>query len=249
MAALDPAVRISQYAHSAWRVRDGFLGSMPNAVGQTTDGYLWIGTGAGLVRFDGVRFVSWAPPPETPLPSNTILSLRGARDGSLWIGTTSGLAHWTNDRLVTFPDVGGWVNAIREDDDGAIWIARSRIAGALQGPLCRFHGGTLRCYGEAEGISCSTAQALMKDTSGAIWLGGADGLCRWKPGQAANYLQRELAPNQGSSGISALAARREGGLWVGMGLTGPALGLRQFVEGSSSTLCASGHGWQRAQRH
>jgi signal transduction histidine kinase/ligand-binding sensor domain-containing protein len=233
IAALDPAVRISQYAHTAWRVRDGALAGAPNAVGQTTDGYLWIGAGAGLVRFDGVRFVSWAPPPGTPLPSGTVLSLLGARDGSLWIGTTSGLAHWTNDRLVTFPGVGGWVNAIREDDDGAIWIARSRTAGALQGPLCRFHGGTLRCYGEAEGISCSTAQGLMKDTSGAIWLGGADGLCRWKPGQAANYLQRELAPNQGSSGISALAARREGGLWVGMGLTGPAFGLRQFVEGSS----------------
>ena len=62
MAALDPAVRISQYAHTAWRVRDGVIGSSPHAVGQTTDGYLWIGSDAGLVRFDGVRFVPWAPP-------------------------------------------------------------------------------------------------------------------------------------------------------------------------------------------
>jgi len=57
--ALDPTRHISQYGHTAWNVRDGFLGGRPNAIVQTADGYLWIGTEAGLVRFDGVDAARW----------------------------------------------------------------------------------------------------------------------------------------------------------------------------------------------
>ena len=70
--ALDPTRRISQYGHTAWRIQDGFLGASPNAIAQTADGYLWIGTEAGLVRFDGVRFVPWTPPSGQALPSPSI---------------------------------------------------------------------------------------------------------------------------------------------------------------------------------
>jgi len=56
--ALNPALDISQYAHTAWRIRYGRLQSYPRAIAQTPDGYLWLGTESGLLRFDGVRFVS-----------------------------------------------------------------------------------------------------------------------------------------------------------------------------------------------
>ena len=59
--AVDPTRHISQYAHTAWRVQDGVFGGAPWAITQTTDGYLWIGTRTGLLRFDGVRFVPWTP--------------------------------------------------------------------------------------------------------------------------------------------------------------------------------------------
>ena len=81
-------------------------------------------------------------------------------------------------------------------------------------------------------MACRVGTTLAKDASGAIWLGGSDALCRWKSGQAASYLQRELAPIQGTPGISSLAVRTEGGLWVGTYIAGAALGLRQFVDGS-----------------
>jgi len=55
-SALEPKTRIAQYRHTAWRVQDGAFESAPNAIAQTADGYIWIGTGSGLVRFDGVRF-------------------------------------------------------------------------------------------------------------------------------------------------------------------------------------------------
>ena len=61
--ALDPSRAISQYGHTVWSVQDGFLPGAPTEMVQTTDGYLWIGTRSGLVRFDGVRFVPFTPPP------------------------------------------------------------------------------------------------------------------------------------------------------------------------------------------
>ena len=57
--ALDPAPDVSQYAHTAWKVRDGFIKGGIYAIAQTPDGYLWLGTEFGLMRFDGVRAVPW----------------------------------------------------------------------------------------------------------------------------------------------------------------------------------------------
>ena len=47
--AVDPARRITQYAHTAWRMQDGAFESPPNAIVQTPDGYSWIGTESGLM--------------------------------------------------------------------------------------------------------------------------------------------------------------------------------------------------------
>ena len=66
LRALDATRRITQYAHTAWRMQDGFLNGAPNAIAQTSDGYIWIGTQAGLWRFDGVRFVPFAAPDAVP---------------------------------------------------------------------------------------------------------------------------------------------------------------------------------------
>jgi hypothetical protein len=68
--ALDPKLDVSQYAHKAWRVRDGFTKGAITSLAQTSDGYLWLGTEFGLVRFDGVRAVPWRPPIRQQLPSN-----------------------------------------------------------------------------------------------------------------------------------------------------------------------------------
>src|SRR6185295_9772816 len=83
--AVDPALDVSQYVHTAWRVRDGFSKGAINALAQTSDGYLWLGTEFGLLRFDGVRNVTWEPPSGESLPDAYIRSLLAARDGTLWI--------------------------------------------------------------------------------------------------------------------------------------------------------------------
>ncbi len=59
--ALNPSLDISQYAHTAWTVRDGFSLGNIYAIAQTPDGYLWLGSEFGLFRFDGLRFTPWQP--------------------------------------------------------------------------------------------------------------------------------------------------------------------------------------------
>src|SRR5687768_16877699 len=82
-AALNPAHDINQYGHTAWTLRDGVLKGLPRTIAQTPDGYLWLGTDRGLLRFDGVQFAPWQPPDGASLPSSVIVKLLSARDGSL----------------------------------------------------------------------------------------------------------------------------------------------------------------------
>src|ERR1700746_2574615 len=106
--ALDPSLEISQYAHTAWKVREGFAEGTIISIAQTPDGYLWLGTEFGLLRFDGVRAVAWEPPQREHLPSTDIRSLKGARDGRLWIGTLTGLASWKDGKLTHYPELDGY---------------------------------------------------------------------------------------------------------------------------------------------
>src|SRR5216683_6822885 len=85
--ALNPALDVSQYSHTSWKIRDGFSRGLINTIAQTPDGYLWLGTDFGLLRFDGVKNVVWQPPSGQPLPSNRVNRLLVARDGTLWIAT------------------------------------------------------------------------------------------------------------------------------------------------------------------
>src|SRR5690349_9816552 len=70
-----PSLDITQYAHTAWTVRNGFSLGNIYAMAQTPDGYLWLGTEFGLFRFAGVRSVSWQPPAGQELPEKNINSL------------------------------------------------------------------------------------------------------------------------------------------------------------------------------
>src|SRR5215475_14129993 len=105
--ALNPALDVSQYAHTAWKVREGFSKGVINAITQTADGYLWLGTEFGLVRFDGVRNVPWQPSGDQSLPSSQISKLLAARDGTLWIGTLNGLPSWEDAKLTRYAELDG----------------------------------------------------------------------------------------------------------------------------------------------
>jgi signal transduction histidine kinase/ligand-binding sensor domain-containing protein len=231
VAALDTSRQISQYGHTAWRMEDGVFGGTPNAIAQTTDGYIWIGTQAGLVRFDGVRFVSWRPPEGNELPSTRITSLLGGRDGSLWIGTSMGLARWQNGNLTNYRDPTGSIMAILEDRAGTIWIARANLPD-MKGPLCKVADTGLRCYGRDDGIALPYAVALANDPLGNFWLAGGLMVSRWQASSSDTYVSAGLNPAEIFNGILALADRPDGSLWVGVVHAGKGGGLQQLAKGA-----------------
>ena len=185
ISALNPDLRISQYAHTAWRMQDGAFPSPHGTIAQTADGYLWITTKQGLFRFDGVRFSPWEPPPGTrQLPTKDVRSLLADRDGSLWIGTAGGIAHLLAGKLITFPKVEGVVEQIIQDSQGTIWFTRGqRGPEDTEGPLCDIRATELLCHGQNDGVPFRDAQALAEDRDGAIWAGSSTQLIRWKDGK------------------------------------------------------------------
>ena len=229
--ALDTSRQISQYGHTAWRIEDGVFAGAPNVLAQTTDGYLWIGTQAGLMRFDGVRFVSWRPPEGSELPSSRITSLLGGRDGSLWIGTGAGLARWRNGNLTNYTDPAGSIMAILEDRAGTIWIARANLSDT-KGPLCKVADTGLRCFGRDDGITLPYAVTLDNDSLGNIWLAGGAMVSRWPTSSAGTYVPAALNPAENFNGVVALAGGPDGSVWVGLVHAGKGGGLQQLVHGT-----------------
>src|SRR4029434_9117190 len=92
------------------------------AVAQTPDGYLWLATEFGLVRFDGVKAVGWLAPGDKVSAAGPIHALLTARDGTLWIGADTGLASWKAGKLTQYPELAGHqVSALFEDRGRTGW--------------------------------------------------------------------------------------------------------------------------------
>jgi hypothetical protein len=84
--ALDPYKAITQYGHKVWRTQDGLPQDSVQAIAQTPDGYLWLGTRGGLIRFDGLQFTSIQGSTAQGFRPDIVNALLVGRDGSLWIG-------------------------------------------------------------------------------------------------------------------------------------------------------------------
>jgi signal transduction histidine kinase/ligand-binding sensor domain-containing protein len=224
-AALNPAVVISQYAHTAWRFQDGAFQGTPNAITQTADGYLWIGTSAGLFRFDGVRFVRvpLQGVPATVTPG--VLALLGAKDGSLWVGARQTLLQWKDGSWRRTLPLLGRVNAITEAPDGTIWIAQSRT-NDREGGLCEVLGSGIRCYGQSLGVT--NANAVSSEPDGSVLVGAPAGLMEWKDGHGKMLVPRGLGPAVDLQGITAILPEKDGSSLIGMVTVGAGLGLQRL---------------------
>jgi PAS domain S-box-containing protein len=220
--ALDASLDVSQYAHTAWKVDEGFAKGVIFSIAQTPDGYLWLGTEFGLLRFDGVRNTPWQPSVGARLPSKDIRSLRVASDGRLWIGTSGGLASWKDGQLTHYPLLNGQtIESLVEDREGTIWV------GAWAPPvgrLCRIQSGNTRCYGE-DGRFGSGVASLYEDSRGNLWAGGMTGLWRWKPGPPKLYPMPD--PNER---INALIEGDNGGILIAKNS-----GITQLREGKAQS--------------
>ena len=221
--ALNPAADISQYAHTAWKIRDGFIDSPVNAITQTADGYLWLGTEDGLFRFDGVKVARWQPPAGKALPSTFVRSLLSSRDGTLWIGTLAGLASVKEGRVTNYPALAGMgINGLAEDHEGVVWVG---VTAVPYGRVCAIRGASVTCRGDV-GRWATTVQ----EVGGYVWAATGAGLWRWSPGVPQRYRMNDPL----NSLVQAFTPDGTGGLLV----TTPS-GLRRFRAGSDEGTVVS----------
>ena len=184
--AVSPEAGLWHYAHRAWTPQNSALKSGVRAIAQTPDGYLWLGVDSGLIRFDGVRMVSWTPPANQKLPG-TPTHVVGARDGTLWIGTTGGLASLKNGRLTQHPALSGYfISNLLEDRDGTIWAAGAWGNQSRKPTVCELRNGTDTCYGN-DGAFGDGISSLFENADGSLWIATGTALWHWKPGPPTRY--------------------------------------------------------------
>lgn len=162
---------------TTWHADDGLPHVRVTTIAQTPDGFLWVGTPAGLARFDGVKFKVFQADGKSGLEDSRILSLLTDRNGTLWIGTQGGTLsrlRGQNFEPVTHPlpldkdsarGAGVKRSNLLEDADGGIWWL---LAGK---GLARFHRGQWKSFTEADGLPAQP-QDLARDESGAMWIAG-----------------------------------------------------------------------------
>ena len=168
--ALNPTLEVNQYAHTAWRIRDGFFRGQIRSIAQASDGYLWLASEFGVLRFDGIRAVPWEPSGAQHLPSSDIWSVLAGRDGSLWIGTAKGLARWKEGTLIGYPELSGhFVQTLFEDRGGTVWAAGQAVPAGL---MCAIRDREATCYGKVGAFRYLTLGILRRSTGQP--LGGCD---------------------------------------------------------------------------
>jgi signal transduction histidine kinase/ligand-binding sensor domain-containing protein len=174
-SALDSTKPLTEYTHTVWTRRDGLPSAFIYAIAQTQDGYIWLGTADGIVRFDGIRFVHWHPKTGPKTLLGVVRALCPARDGGLWVGTASGaVGHILGDELTTF-SIGVQVEAILEARDETVWIAtRDRIL--------RFRAETQDQTGSAIALPGVFLSGPLEDGSGSIWLTTDTSAIHFDPG-------------------------------------------------------------------
>lgn len=156
--------------HTSWGAKDGLLGDV-SAVQQTTDGFLWLGTSAGLYRFDGVTFDRYQPEGEE-LPAVAVFTLLATRDGGLWVGYSRGGVSFiaADGRVTSYSDtdgvpVGG-IRSFAQDHEGTIWLAAT-------GGLARLEGGRWRPVRGDWNYPCRSAWRLLVLDDGTLWVAAA----------------------------------------------------------------------------
>lgn len=226
LIAVNPDLSLGQYLHTSWTQEEGSALPPILALAQTADGYLWLATGKGLIRFDGMRFVEWSPVSGAPLPSPDIRCLRAASDGGLWVGTAAGVCRVDHNRVIRYPSADklpcGLILTLLEDRLGRLWMLNdcaSATTLALLSP-----DGSMRTFGIQDGLPHEPLRALFQDRQGDLWIGTANAVCRWSPGSAAACVKSP------AKSLLSIAQAANGQLVIADGVTKQAF---RFVNGNA----------------
>ncbi len=134
MCSPAQAREIAQYAVTSWVQENGLPSSDVRAIAQDRDGALWLGTNAGLVRFNGMKFVLWGERNSPHLRTAEVTALLVTQDGNLWVATSEGRVTRIRDSdAMDFTHADGIPRVtmrLFEDHQGVVWAAGPGVAAA-----------------------------------------------------------------------------------------------------------------------
>ena len=170
--ALEPTTPLANYGRQTWVMENGLPQNTVQALVQTRDGFIWLGTEVGLVRFDGNSFQVFDRNSTPALPSSDIRCLLETRDGALWIGTSDGLARWKDGAVTAYTEreglPGNGVRALLESANGYLWAWSDQGLARLNDEG-RFVDATAKT-----GILASAITNVISDGQGQLWVGTQD---------------------------------------------------------------------------
>ncbi|WPB81494.1 triple tyrosine motif-containing protein [Archangium violaceum] len=215
-ASLSPcdaaAISLDHYAYTPLSVTDGAPADIWT-LEQAPTGYLWLGTGMGLYRFDGVRFDRYPLRDGQRLPSSNINALKVLPNGDIWLGFyAGGAARLRDGRSTVFgPHEGippGRVLRFAGTPDGVLWAAAA-------GGLARYEAGQWQVVGQEWGYDDGAAEYVYVDRRGVLWVCTPHRLVFLRPGE-----RRFQDTGETISQDAVLAEDPDGRLWLSEGLQG-----------------------------
>jgi ligand-binding sensor domain-containing protein len=215
------------YRIDTWQVENGLPQGSVTSMIQTREGYLWLGTFNGLVRFDGVQFKVFNPNNTPGLPSSRILQLFEDRQNALWIGTEEGsLVKYSDGRFKTQAAPGqeclrGYIQGFAETDDGALWL------GTSERQLFRFASGRMSLIETNSNLIGSEIDSLTTDAKGNLWVSTDVALALEGHGTFAAVCEQRRSERL-EPGL--VASSHRGGCWAGVNRRLRRLDRGQWVE-------------------
>jgi signal transduction histidine kinase/ligand-binding sensor domain-containing protein len=204
---LDPARALSQFVREEWGVERGFVGGVVRAIAETPDGYLWLGTDQGLVRFDGARF-TLVSESDVSASGAAVLDLAVDGNGDLWIRRRSPNVQRLSkgrfeDALWSLSPKEEFVMALAHGRHGSVLLA-ARTHGIARHAAGRF--ATLASLPAEERV-----RAMVEGPDGRVWLGtegsGLFSVFDGRVTRGPDDLSRDT--------IDALSPTADRGLWIG----------------------------------
>jgi signal transduction histidine kinase/ligand-binding sensor domain-containing protein len=225
--AAQPKQQPSRYLHHAWNTENGLPQNDVTQLIQTRDGYLWLGTNGGLVRFDGIQFTIFDSGNTPELRSNRILALAEDRDGTLWIGTQNGgLTSYSQGSFRTYTTRDGLPDEsifdIEADRQGNLWLS--------PGGLLRLTDGRFTLYTTLDGLPSNGSGDLHEGPEGSLWFRSGDFIMRFHEGRFERYGIKDL-PRDWIFKVSSMTVAGDGSLWIATGY-----GLARFQNGNFTLL-------------
>ena len=200
-----------EYIIDSWNTEKGLPVNGVNTLTQTKDGYLWLGSEEGLVRYNGSDFVVFNSKNNPAFKDSFITSLYSDQSDTLWIGTRMGTLIRYSDKKFkgfTLPAVNNkQINAIVNDKKGNVWI------GGIETGLIKFDGEKTKVYTIKDSLVNNDIKCFSLDANGGIWIGTVDGLSYFKAGKFINYNGLNGSVN---NNIRSICAAPDGnGVWIG----------------------------------